>query len=641
MALAPIKIVIAGVDRFSNKMAKIHKSVKKMSAGMTRAGTKMSAGFTAPALAAGGAIFKAGYQFDKFMNMVEAKSTVSGKSIDDLRKKALELGSTTSFSHIQAAEGMNFLAQAGFNTNETFKAILPTLNLATATTSELGASADYLSNVMGGMDWGAERSQEAATILALTTAKSNVNLQQLAGTFAKVGPIAKNYGATMSDVAAAAGLLGNIGIQDEGGTVLKNMFLNISSGAPKVAKAFKALNVSVDDGKGKMRDFKDILLDMSKGLQKVTQREGLQIMEAIMGKRAIAGVTGLTTSLAKADSKFTDLVGTLGNLKDTDLQTMVDIMRKGSVGAWDDTISALQGMGQAIADSGLTEFIIKGLKAFTRFFRHISAKSPAMLKLGLIITGVVAAVGPLLLILGQIMPVITGLGSAIASAGGAAALLTNPIGWIVLAVAGLAATLALLWDELKPMRKVVAETFVKAIESMKPVAESLKPLFKSLVKLVRQLAVVFEPLATAILKSFGGGSLTAIRLFSAVLVTMVEMTTTLVDNMSDLTWILSKAAKDIKPLVGGSEGDYRDHPLFAGTPRTQGPWWTKLGLGLGGSAGIAATVDGIETDRSKKTKSDSRVTIDFTNMPKGVTAEQDGVPVQSNNMGSILFPGSF
>ena len=634
-ALSPLRIPIVGIDKFSNKLSKIQKKVNKFAGKMKRAGTTLTTSVTAPVTLAGAAIFKSGYQFDKFMNSVQAKSTVAGKSIEDLRKKALDLGSSTSFSHIQAAEAMTFLAQAGYNTGQTFKAIQPVLNLATATNIELGQSADWLTNIMGGFQWGAERAGEAATILAATTAKANVGMEDLSYTFADVGPIAKNYGATLKDVAAATGFLGNVGIKGtKAGTALKNMFTNLSKQTPAATEALKKLGVQVDIN-GKMRSYTDILTDLSKALTRVSQKERLDAMATIFGKKSLAGVTALTTEMGEGNKQFTELVQNLNGLKPDSLQNMVDIMRQGSVGAWDDMVSSIQGLGQAIADSGVVQMMSDFFKFITKVTREVAKLSPSILKIVSIFAALAAALGPVLVMLGSLLPVITAVAAKIAAAGGVVALLSNPVGWVVAAIAALVAIVVVLWDHLKPLRDMIGSYLVKAFKILTPLIESIKALFSALWDAAVALTKALMPLASIFGLTFGDTTLNWLNAVVFVLTKIVDLVTWAVTKFTKLYEGLEKItkkaaqmadkAKAIKDGVKGSVVGFGESVLG------------KLGLG-GGSSQEMADVAALRG--TMKMYQESLINVNVV-APKGtkVDTEAKGAKVNTTRNGAVLATG--
>ena len=77
-------------------------------------------------------------------------TAVTGASVDQMaafEAQARALGSSTRFSATEAAEGMTFLARAGFEAMEVLSAIPETLDLAIAGAIGLGDAADIASNV--------------------------------------------------------------------------------------------------------------------------------------------------------------------------------------------------------------------------------------------------------------------------------------------------------------------------------------------------------------------------------------------------------------------------------------------------------------------------------------------------------------
>lgn len=408
------------VSRVSKKFERMEKTSKdlnralnKIGGGVKSVGMGMTLGLTAPIAAFGIAAFKTTLQFDKSMNKVQALSRASSKEIAALRAQSKALGSETAFSASEAAEAQAFFAQAGFKVNEIMKATPATLSLAAATQTDLAKSADILSNVMGGFNVKADQASKFVDVLASVTARGNINMEMIGETMKDAAPVAEKYGASIEEVASLTAKLGDAGIQgSKAGTTLKNMFLNLSAPTTRIKKIMGALGVqTVDPVTGKMRKMTTILLEMNQAFTKkgIKDSKRLAILNDVFGKRAIAGAGVLLNAVSQIDKETGKTVNTVEQLENAlkgsagTAKKMEKTMLKGLPGASAAFKSAFEGLQIAVMDSGIKEFLASVITKIAEFFRWLTNLNPTILKWGAIIAGVVAAIGPLLFILGGLI----------------------------------------------------------------------------------------------------------------------------------------------------------------------------------------------------------------------------------------------
>lgn len=416
---------------------KMRRSLNKFGKSARNAGRRMTVGLSAPIALAGAGIVKTAVNFEASMNRVGAlsRTIVKGqvsKQFDGLRDKAKELGATTAFSASEVADGMGFLAQAGFKANDIMKAISPTLDLAAASNTDLAQTADIASNIMGGFNIKAEEMTRVADVLSLVTATSNTNLEQLGEAMQDAAPLAQKFGASLETTAAMAGLLGNIGIQgSKAGTTLKNMFTKLVKPSAKANAVLKNLGVNVADSGGKIRKTEDILQDFANSLKSQSQQVQLAAVSEVFGLRAVAGATDLLAKqMAEGKNPIGDFVTSLQGADGT-AKDMANTLLRGAPGAFKKFTSALEGMAIAIAESGLLDTITNMALGFADIFRKIGNLSPTLLKM-ITLFGVLLAVGgPFLIFLGFMASAISSLVTVyglITAAGGLAAISTTALG---------------------------------------------------------------------------------------------------------------------------------------------------------------------------------------------------------------------
>lgn len=188
--------------------------------------------------------------FSQQMSTVQAISGASTTELAALRKEITTLGATTRFSASQAAEGAQFLARAGFDTDQILASLNSTLTLAQAGAIDLGAAADIASNVLTGFRLPADEAGRAVDVLAFAANRSNTDVLQLGDAMSYVAPIASGLGVSLEETAAAIGALSDAGIQGStAGTGLRRVLSVLESPTDSVRKSLEALGVTADEVK--------------------------------------------------------------------------------------------------------------------------------------------------------------------------------------------------------------------------------------------------------------------------------------------------------------------------------------------------------------------------------------------------------
>lgn len=235
-------------------------------------------------------------QFEQAMARVGAVSRASAEDQARLTRAARDLGATTSFSARQAAEGMGYLAMAGFDVNETIAAMPGLLNLAAAAGSDLGSTSNIASNILSGFGLQTDQMGRLGDVLVNTFTSSNVTLEMLGSTMRMAAPVAEGLGLSLEQVSAMAGLLGNTGIQGEmAGTALRAVLLRLSSPSNEAAEALERLNIQVSDHGGNLRDVPTILAEMDRAMQGLGSATRQELLTAIFGQEAAAAALVLTS----------------------------------------------------------------------------------------------------------------------------------------------------------------------------------------------------------------------------------------------------------------------------------------------------------------------------------------------------------
>lgn len=387
--LASLNVKVgADISAFRNGIRDVNSQVRNLTRELDDIGRSLTRGFTVPIGLAAGASIKMAGDFEKSMNRVRALTGATGQEFDNLRSVARRLGSETQFSATQAAEGLAFLAQAGFQANEAAEALPGVLNLAAAGALELGEAADIASNIMSGFALEVSDLSRLNDVLAKTFTSTNTNLQQLGEAFQYVGPIASSAGLSIEETAAALGLLGNAGIQGSAaGTALRGILSRLLSPAGEAASILRRLGINAVDSSGQIRDMADIVDQLRESGATTAD------LLTIFGDKAGPGMAALVSQGAESLRKLTDdnlkSLGTAAKIAETQME--------GFNGQMTELRSAAEGLAIAIGEAGLLSRVTKLAERVTGLVQNLSQTNPEILNTATNIGLFAAAMGPALI----------------------------------------------------------------------------------------------------------------------------------------------------------------------------------------------------------------------------------------------------
>lgn len=305
---APVRKMGKSVDKFGNKA---QSSFRKADRSSNKFAKSLKRGLLGAAAAVVGisaigmaftSVINSGVQFEQTIVNASAKfgdtARRGTKNFKALEQAARKAGATTEFAATEAAAGLDFLALAGFNVEQSIAALPGTINLATASGLDLARATDIATDTLGAFNLQTKDTiqlQKNLTrvndVLAKATTSSNTNMEQLFDVFTEAGPVATSLGASIETVAAMAGRLADAGIKSsQAGTTLKNVFVRLAAATPQAQKQLDKLGVSVSDQKGNFRDVFDILDDLNGSLSKLGEVERAAVLNDIFGRIPIAGV---------------------------------------------------------------------------------------------------------------------------------------------------------------------------------------------------------------------------------------------------------------------------------------------------------------------------------------------------------------
>jgi TP901 family phage tail tape measure protein len=214
-----------------------------------------------------------------------------------LRATARTLGATTRFTASEAADGLLFLARAGFSVNEAIEAIPSTLDLASGGMLSLGEAADIASNVLRQFGLAASETERVVDALINTANNANTDVRQLAEALKLAGPVAGALGIEVEEATAAIGALGDAGIQASlAGTNMRGVTLALLNPTAKAQRAFRELGLTLNDIDPSMSSLIDVFNTFDEAIER-TGGNAAKLFGAIFGRRNVAAALVLRNSV--------------------------------------------------------------------------------------------------------------------------------------------------------------------------------------------------------------------------------------------------------------------------------------------------------------------------------------------------------
>lgn len=442
-----------------------------------------------------GIAVKTAANFESAMSRVAALSGASDAELIKLTDTAKELGATTSFSATQAAEGMQYLAMAGFKTNDVIAAMPGLLAMAAAGQTELGETADIASNILTGFGLKADETARVADVLTKAFTNSNTDLNMLGQTMKYVAPVAKASGQSLESMAASAGILGNAGIQaDQAGTSLRMMLIRLAK-PPRMAKdALDQLGISVSDEQGNMKDLSVVIGEMAEATKDMTEADRLAAVAKISGVEASAAMLALMDAGQDTIESFTKELENSGGTAEKIAAKQLDNLK----GQLIILKSALEGAAIAIGNALLPalKVITKWLQKAVDWFNGLSKTTKTLIVIGTALATVFALLlGPILILVGFLPAIAAGfaaISAAMPAVIGAIAAVAAPIALVVGGIIALVAAFKWLYKNVEwfatsvdfVMRKT-KESFASFIEVAKVGLEGIKRFFKDVGSFMR------------------------------------------------------------------------------------------------------------------------------------------------------------
>lgn len=446
----------------SQRIAAAGEKVKSVGEKMSDAGEKMTVGFTAPVVAGATAAVNSYGNVDKQFNLVKQTMGSTANSAEDFKGLWNQIGESAKasvFGMQDAADATLNFARQGFTAKQATDMLTPAMNLAAGTGTDLSEVTSGLGNAM--KMFGANSSEAASysDILAKAQAQANTNTSELFQAISVAGPICKTVGWDIKDLATLTDVFGNAGISgSEGANALKTGLARLASPAKSGAEAMDQLKLStgqtyaIFNDNGTLKDMPTVLKNLNSAFSGLSDQEKLEAATNIFGKEQMSKWLTLIQTSPKDIGSLRSALDSAGG----SAGKMSKALMSGTGGTIEQLKSTFDVLVVTIGQM-LAPVLQKFFTQLISIMNAIMNMNPAAQRIVLTLIGIVAAIGPVLIIIGKIA---AGVGTLMTLApkivaavklvrSGMAALnavmLANPVGLVIAAVALLAGTFIYLW----------------------------------------------------------------------------------------------------------------------------------------------------------------------------------------------------
>lgn len=340
LCVALKKLYDLGKQRFFDGLNNIKDTLQPVVNGLTNLANGMKTAFTE---LTGfqfrlSSIITVGANFENQMKKVSVIAKSVGDEEQQLTAKARELGASTRYSASQVGEAFEYMAMAGWSTDEMLKGVQSTLDLATIGATDLGTASDILTDDLTALGLQANQASDFADKLAATITSANTDVVGFGESMKQVGSLAGALGINMTDLATSIGLMANAGIKgSKAGMSLKNLLANMASPTKAQAKALKNLNVAYDEENGYVKTTKEGNIDLEKTIKSLkkslegkTRAEKASAVATIAGKNALPGVMALLNATEEEYDELSDKIDNSTSTVHMFNQNMHDVGEVGS-----------------------------------------------------------------------------------------------------------------------------------------------------------------------------------------------------------------------------------------------------------------------------------------------------------------------
>lgn len=265
--------------------------------------------------------------FEAAMSQVQATSGADSDELDQLTKKAEEMGATTKFTATDSAEAFNYMAMAGWKTEDMLDGISGIMQLAAAANEDLGTTSDIVTDALTAFGLKASDAGMFSDVLAAASSNANTNVSMMGETFKFAASMAGSLGYSVQDVALMTGLMANSGIKASmAGTALNSIMTRLSTNTHHARDTLEELGIKFFDAQGNARPLVDVMEELRDATANMNDEQKTSVANAIAGTNSQKGLLAILnaseTDYNKLANAIDNAAGASERMADTQLDNL-------------------------------------------------------------------------------------------------------------------------------------------------------------------------------------------------------------------------------------------------------------------------------------------------------------------------------
>ncbi|HBK0084026.1 phage tail tape measure protein [Listeria monocytogenes] len=412
-------INVKGLDSSIVKVEQFGNMLEKSGQKLTKAGTAMTVGFTAPIVAGMVKSTKAYLDFDNEVTEVNSllrESGESAKEFGDRYTQVFDYAQKASVKYGVASEqtmlGMKEMVKKGYDINQTMASMPAIFNAARASGDDFEtvmsvttSTLEQFGMISKDTNKQMEYTNKVADVLTYVADKTAAGFSDMGTAMNYVGPISHSLGYSLTDTAAAVGLLSNRGIEGQkAGTGLRGMLTSLLKPSKSAAEAMSAVGLTIEDNNGNMKTLPTLLDDINDKTKKMTKTQKNSFLTMIFGREPLSAVNTLLEAGGDSLRKYSKGADEANGYT----KQVADNMRKAGKFGVDQFKASLEVLEQNVGQKlmpALTPIIEWANKMIDKFNDLSGEQQQNIIKWA----GIIAATGPVLTVGGKLVSMTSGL----------------------------------------------------------------------------------------------------------------------------------------------------------------------------------------------------------------------------------------
>ncbi|EKP0329412.1 phage tail tape measure protein [Listeria innocua] len=412
-------INVKGLDSSIIKVEQFGNMLEKSGQKLTKAGTAMTVGFTAPIVAGMVKSTKAYLDFDNEVTEVNSllrESGESAKEFGDRYTQVFDYAQKASVKYGVASEqtmlGMKEMVKKGYDINQTMASMPAIFNAARASGDDFEtvmsvttSTLEQFGMISKDTNKQMEYTNKVADVLTYVADKTAAGFSDMGTAMNYVGPISHSLGYSLTDTAAAVGLLSNRGIEGQkAGTGLRGMLTSLLKPSKSAAEAMSAVGLTIEDNNGNMKTLPTLLDDINDKTKKMTKTQKNSFLTMIFGREPLSAVNTLLEAGGDSLRKYSKGADEANGYT----KQVADNMRKAGKFGVDQFKASLEVLEQNVGQKlmpALTPIIEWANKMIDKFNDLSGEQQQNIIKWA----GILAATGPVLTVGGKLVSMTSGL----------------------------------------------------------------------------------------------------------------------------------------------------------------------------------------------------------------------------------------